>query len=649
MTDAAPPSRASRRLRPPETPGVADVLRTIWENLPLLAFGLLVGIGAGLLAQRLIPKAYEASAKFIVGEVPYYDAKNRADSETERQLVETLILSLASRDIQQEVARALGVPPARIGFTGLDLPRRLEGATPEANVRISTIKDSRIGEIAVESQSPQFAATVANAVLDQLQYFNLVGGRLKNLRLSMELAKAKADSTLAELVKVSGERNRLQQENAELDNHVRRGLPLTAFPTFATDPTLNNLKTQLILTESEYESISATATRGSRLSGKHAELIGLRAQTQSHVQRLADSLRAEYEIIKTQEKDVERQLTELKDRIDRLAERISQLSQSLSDPKTMRAVAAAPGEEPVGAASVFITIDRATPREKPIRPKLWLNLLLGVVFGSALGAGLTGLRLILDTRLKSARQIEQRARVPALALLPRHQPLYKGIRNRTIFDHPDYPVGLGFLRGELLRAGALDAAARIVGFTPARDRAGDRAGSSPLVANLAILLAQAEQRTLVVDLHFDAPRQADLLGIRSRQGLSEWLVTNDPVDDFISYSAVRELAVLTPGAPNRDLDDLLSRRPLLDSLPGLREKWDFILLDAPSIVSDWTTMLSLPAGSPLIIAARFGRTTIDQLIATAEKAQVQNWNVMGAVLQDCPARLCPRPRPRSRA
>ena len=616
----------------PPVVSIQDLIQLLRENFIFLIGGLLFGIACGFIAQKTIPRAYESTAKFVVSELPYYDQQSSVSSETEQQLVETLIMSIPSRDMHDEVARRLGISPAQIAFSELDLPLKLIGAIPRANIRVDSADKSRMGEIVATSQSPEFAAKVANAILDELQLFNMVGGRLKNLRLSMDLTKAKLDSTVKQLVDLSSQRIKLEQETAELDNHIRLGLPLTEFPAFAQDGTLNNLKTQLILIDSEYASIAATATRGARLDGKRAERDGLKQQLQAHVERLAGSLRSEYEIAKTQERNVERDVKDSKDKLDMMSEQTARLSQSLSNPAAMRAIESDPQSTPVGPANIIVTIDRAAPKMKPIRPKLWLNLLLGVLFGSALGAGITALRFILDNRLKSTRQIEQRTGQPCLAMLPPLDPVEK---KANIFDRPRSPIGLGYLRSHLLRTTMETGGRRIIGFTPSRQN-GD---ASRMVATLAILLAQAEKRTLVIDLHRKPARAASILGVSDGDGLSRWLGSDLPLQDCVGYTTVRELGVLGFGKATRDLDDMLGRRPLSMELAALLPDWDFILINSPPIRFDWSMMLTLPSKSPIIITADYRNAKAGDVNNTVQRARNTRWLVDGVVLLNCPNRI----------
>ena len=365
--------------------GPRDIIRIIWSSLPLIILGLAIGIGLALYAYSITTPAYEARAKFVIGDIPYANPEGMTDAETDRQLVQTLIMSIPSRDMHRAVVERLG---NRFRPDRLHRPRPEKGprrAHPQANIRVDAVTQTRIGEITTTSQDTEFAADVGNAILDELHLYNEIGGRLRTIQSGITLAKAKAESSLQQIVEISSERIKLEGENTELDSHLARGLPLADFPSFATDATLNNLKTQLILTESEYDLIASTATRGPRLAGKRAERDGLRQQLVAYAQSLGSGLRSEFQIALTRQQDLEAELKAATDRVDHLTERAAMLSQSLSDPAAMRRLAAEPTDNPTGPANVIVTIDRAAARNKPIRPKLWLNLLMGIAFGGALG------------------------------------------------------------------------------------------------------------------------------------------------------------------------------------------------------------------------------------------------------------------------
>ncbi|HVE15527.1 MAG TPA: hypothetical protein VNB29_02265 [Chthoniobacterales bacterium] len=613
--------------------GLPDIVRVIRDHSLLLVACLLLGIACGLFAQKTISKKYESSARFIVNEIPYAGLDAKMTPDAEQPLVQTLIMSVLSRDLKASIADKLKVSSKQISFANIDLPLKLTSAAPEANVRVDSTDKSRLGEIITTSQSPDFAADVANAILDNLQLFNIVGGRLNNLLLAESIAKSKLDDTVKQLVTVSSQRGKLEQENAELDAHIKKGLALRDFPVFSEDGTLNNLKTQLILVESEYAGIAASATRGSRLESKRAEFEKLKGQLDSHVAALAEALRSSYSIARTQQENLEAEVKTEKDKLDQMSEDAAHLSRALNDPAAMQEIASQAGNSsPAAIANVIITVDRATPRMKPVQPKMWLNMLFGVAFGLGLGGGLVTLRVLLDTRLRSARDVEHRTGQPCLALLPPLDPIK---RTADGFDRPRSPIGLGYLRSHLIRAFLDSQERQIIGFTPTRRVA----SSSITVATLGIMLAQAGHRTLIIDLERKRPKVASALGAKNGDGLSRWLASTAPLEDFIEPSALENLGVLAFGKAAKELDNLLGRRPISMELPALSEHWNFILIVSSAIRFDWTMMLTLPQCCRLVLTADYRNARTQDIVSTGQRARTSSWNIEGVVLQNCPKRL----------
>ncbi|HEY5793017.1 MAG TPA: hypothetical protein VIS74_06950, partial [Chthoniobacterales bacterium] len=369
---------------------------------------------------------------------------------------------------------------------------------------------------------------------------------------------------------------------------------------------------------------------------KRAEMEGLKTQISRHAKLLAGALRSQYEILATQENNLRNQLNSIRNQIDEFTQTAAQLSQSMGDPVEMGKLLKESPDGPAGLANVIVVVDRATPVFKPVRPKLWLNLTLGVLFGGAAGLGIAALRAVLDTRLKSAQQVERQTGKPCLALLPNLESLTRRNRSQKVFDHPEYPIGLGYLRTHLLHPGRKPGGEKIIGLTPAQPFL----NCSNLVADLGILLAQAEKKTLILDLHLKTPRIASIYGMQIQHELNDWFISQEPLKACINYSAVQELAVLSNRKSNRtDLNDMLSRRLLTHALIELLDEWDFILIDAPNILTDWNLMLALPEHSPLLVIAEYGRTTADNALQTLAHARGPRWDVEGIILANAPRRL----------
>ncbi|HEY5791824.1 MAG TPA: hypothetical protein VIS74_00905, partial [Chthoniobacterales bacterium] len=222
--------------------GARDIIRFFIGNLLLLLICLAIGVWLGLLIQQLTPRAYESVGNFIVDELPFNQTSGTVDAETERQLIQTLILSLPSRYMRSAIEKRLALPEGRITFPELGVPLKLDGPEPRANIQITAVRNTRIGQITATSQDPEFAAEIVNAILDEMRIYNLIGGRLKNLRVSLDFSKTQAEAIITQLAEVSAQRLKVEKEKSALDEYTRQGLPLESFPAFSTDATLNNLK-----------------------------------------------------------------------------------------------------------------------------------------------------------------------------------------------------------------------------------------------------------------------------------------------------------------------------------------------------------------------------------------------------------------------
>jgi len=158
--------------------GLYDVFTYLRRNMPSILGGLAGGLLLGILVQLFTRPVYEAEAKFTINQLPFDLEKGAIDAETQRQIVQTLILSLSSDKVEQGVIRKLGIAPERIAFRDIEKSVSLLSSETHANVRISPVRNTRMGLIRVQSQSPEFAVEVANAVIGEGQIISVIGAQL---------------------------------------------------------------------------------------------------------------------------------------------------------------------------------------------------------------------------------------------------------------------------------------------------------------------------------------------------------------------------------------------------------------------------------------------------------------------------------------
>lgn len=605
----------------------------IWGNAFFLCGGLAAGIAVGVAAQRALPPTYEAEGRFVVDEMPFLHSLQSGsqnnnvliDNGTQNDLVQSLVMGVPSGAMRRELAAHLKVEERQISFLDLgSRPVSLRSKDPVANIRITPVRNSRMGTIDVTSQSAEFAADAVNALLDELGNYNIAQGHLNALDMQKQIATARVESVRTDLVGVKQGVSWQEQQVAQLDEYIKKGQPLESFPDFSADTTLNNLKTERLLNQAEYAGLLTSSSGGVQLEKKKAQVEDIAKEITQEAESLAHGMRSQLEATRLQDAHLEMQLSNTLSRIQQYSHQREQWVQSFGDITEMKKLIDASTNDPTQGGSVIVVVGRAIPPERPKSPKLWLNLFAGVFVCELAGLFLAVVRTLLDDRLISPQSVPTLTKLPCIATTHTTGMFSGKLR-------PAAPKAPGFnpLRSRLL-LDSEDENLQIIGFTPARKR--ER--SSRTVVDLALMLARAGRRILVVDLNFTNPQQYELLRIKPQPGLAEWMASDRPIEEFIWPAEMPGLALLScsPESP-APTPELLLRRPLAKALPRLEEMWDFILIDAPPISKSWELMLTLPAGRPVVITAKKSRTRASQVSHTASLAQNQSWNVAGVALQ----------------
>jgi uncharacterized protein involved in exopolysaccharide biosynthesis/Mrp family chromosome partitioning ATPase len=631
--------------RPLSTTPEAATLRQVWwfviRNLLWLAGGVAAGVVIGYGAQKFLPPQYEAEGRFVVDELPFLQNSSQhnsaADSGTQGDLVQSLIMGVPSSSLRRETAARLSesgtwgvVDEDQLSFEDLGTrPVPLKSKKPVGNIRITPVRNSRSATIDVTSQKAEFAAAVANAVLDELHNYNTAQGRLNALDMEKQVATARVENIRTQLAGVKQALDWQLQQVAQLDDYLKKGLPQNSFQDFVSDTTLNNLKTELMLNKTEYAGLLQTTSSGIQLEKKKAQVDNLEKSVDAQAESLAHGLRSELAGTEGQETNLESELDQRLAEIQQCSHERESWVQSFGDVSLMKKMIADTANDVKQGGSVIVVVSRAVAPERPKSPKLWLNLLAGVFACSLAGLMVSIARTLLDDRLHSPQSVATLTSLPCLATTRPAAFFSRKLKNAA----PQLP-GFNPLRRRLLLDGVADVV-QIIGFTPARKK--DH--SSRTVADLALMLAGAGRRVLVVDLNFSKPRQFELLGMKPQAGLSDWMVSDRPLEEYVWSSDEPQNASLallswSPKLPP-PTPDLLLRRPLAKILPRFGDMWDFIFIDAPAISTSWELMLSLPPGNPVVITATRRHTRARHVSDTAVIAQNQSWNVAGVALQGC--------------
>jgi capsular exopolysaccharide synthesis family protein len=151
-------------------------------------------------------------------------------------------------------------------------------------------------------------------------------------------------------------------------------------------------------------------------------------------------------------------------------------------------------------------------------------------------------------------------------------------------------------------------------------------GKSTTAINLAVSLADAGSRVILVDADLRRPSVADYLGVEGRAGLTTVLIGRADLEDVIQPWRDSGLHILPSGQVPPNPSELLGSTVMVDLLAKLEADYDVVLLDTPPLlpVTDATILTKLVGGAVVVVGAdRIHKAQLAEALETLEIAGAQ--------------------------
>jgi succinoglycan biosynthesis transport protein ExoP len=638
----------------------------------ILAVVILITL-SGTLYTLMLPKIYSSSTTIRVREdsldIDVFDRQfaggfNPFFLKTEFEVIQsrTTLSSVLDRlNLQQRWS-------AREENKGGLIPRNICMEILEKSVRVSQYRDTSMIAIEVFRDDPDEAMQIANEIAEVYREYRQSTKRgevragvqaLENELLKQQQKVNEAEEDLERIRQEVGvlTMNRgiridtIRQQQMEADRIAARVDMLTrkarldqiealvgdelmnASAYMVNDQSLLNLRRQLVDAEVQLRLMMET------LGERHPEVRRIQAGVYELRDKLAEALnglkagvRADYEVAKTRYEALDAELTEVR-QADIEAQREKYLPFERAERNLMiqqeilnalRARFTQKGVEMELPRTMVQIIDRAERNERPVRPRVVLNILLSVVVGLGAGIGLAYFIEYLDTSVKTVEDVERYLGLPVIGIIPQkvrslaedgpespHAESYRVLRTNMIFSTSNKAKGVyGVVSG------------------------GVAEGKSTTLFNLAYVCASLGDRVLVIDSDVRRPVQHNFVGISNRLGLTNVLMQEATVDDVIKPTTIPNLDFMPSGKVPRSSAGILDSQRLSAIIRDLRDRYDYIFLDSPPIVgvSDGSVISSCADGVLLVVQYRkYPRSMSSRAKKMLENAGA---NTIGVVLNN---------------
>jgi non-specific protein-tyrosine kinase len=267
----------------------------------------------------------------------------------------------------------------------------------------------------------------------------------------------------------------------------------------------------------------------------------------------------------------------------------------------------------------------------PVSPRPALNITLGLLLGLALGIGVAVLRETLDSSVKSSEDLQKLTGSSALGVIA-----YDGQAQRNpLVSQVDSRTGRGeafrTLRTNLRFVDVDNPPGAVVVTSSIASE-----GKSTTACNLAITLASAGVRVILVEADLRRPRVADYMGVEGAVGLTDVLIGRAQLDDVLQPWGSQQLSILTSGALPPNPSELLSSAQMNEIIGALRSRADIVLIDAPPLLPVTDAAVLARECDGAIIVVRQGKTSREQVARALDALRSVDARVLGTVLNMAP-------------
>jgi capsular exopolysaccharide synthesis family protein len=265
---------------------------------------------------------------------------------------------------------------------------------------------------------------------------------------------------------------------------------------------------------------------------------------------------------------------------------------------------------------------------------------LGLVAGLLAGLGLAFLAEVSDKSFRTPEEIRRRLGLPIVGHIPFLRPDEVALEKARAQGVEVDPLLCTYLQSKSVQAEAYRGVRTALYFSTQEEQLqliqvtspskGD--GKSTMAANLAVSIAQSGKRVLILDADFRRPRQHKIFGLPSRLGLVSVMEGTADLAEAILPTAVPNLSVLPCGPRPANPAELLTAPRFKELLEGLRERYDFVLIDTPPLlaVSDPSVVSSRVDGVLLTIrVSKNGRPNAER---AKEILSTLGANILGVVV-----------------
>ena len=455
--------------------------------------------------------------------------------------------------------------------------------------------------------------------------------------LATELSKANAD-----LLDVT------QARDAAADAVAKGTDPAGVAAKVDQDPMVNQYRNTVTSLETELDAMSRTRGTGDQQM----------KELQRRLDAWRDNVRERENTIRAQTRDqivsgLGTAVKQAQDKLDGLKAKEARLNEDLNQANVTRSEYEAKRAQLTGKQTAYDNLmltlrtqkfdagnrqqeevtwaSRPITPQKPSFPDLKLTMGLCTLLGLGLAVGLAFLREVMDTSVRSPRDIGRVGQMNVLGMIPDAQsdpesgdPLELTIANAP---HSMSAEQYRIVRSRLGHVTPLETTRTILVTSP---QPGD--GKTTVACNLAAGMALNGRKILLVDANFRRPAVHEVFEMPNDTGLADVLADVGRFDELVRETAVPNLYVLPSGTKPANPTELIEGSPFTEFVDAALDEYDHVIFDSGPILFVSETGALAPQCDGVVSVVRARKSSRGLLGRMRDSLRSLNVEHLGVVL-----------------
>lgn len=283
-------------------------------------------------------------------------------------------------------------------------------------------------------------------------------------------------------------------------------------------------------------------------------------------------------------------------------------------------------------------IDSAESQPKPVAPKKSLIVVLATILGFIVGCAYVIAREFFNNKIKSTEDIDALG-VNVYATIPfsTHEKklIEAGNKNPLAIENPaDTAVeAIRSLRTSVYFS-VMNQGNNLVMVTSASPGV----GKSFVTSNMAVVLANAGKKVLLIDTDLRKGRLHKAFGLSNKAGLSEYLSQPNLESPTIHANVIENLDVICRGKNVTHSSELLMGERFKQLLDKVKNQYDIVVIDtAPILAITDSAIIGKYVGTSLLIAF-YGVNTVKDVDLSLKRFKQNDIEITGVILNGIDAR-----------